>query len=592
MDSGKTESIKTEYPSSDPCPCGNQSLVYHAHPKGGGAFPVIYDFATGKEKYFDCKGCGHLTANPAGDKIIGGEPGNTNLLVSNYDTKTKNWSDFKLFIGDVRKEIAEVDTDYLNSQQIALSYPAWPLENVLIVTAQSLKQNPNPKQKGHRFLTTFAKIFLIDISGNKPRFIPVKFVDYPNVSFSIYTMSCDAIAGKNMEGIAGSSYKITLKEKKDIIRTKSQGASHGLDTPIAGVSEYCERIIPAPMSHRDGGNNRCNAMSGQPLVYVAIWLHNHDPFQQYEQVINDKNIYSQRRNTMLKLIRYMKENNMPWSWQIDWNYLEAIIKYEVEAKDEELLKQTEGLNILQYAQKNGVEIDPHCHENSGYNYADVAYLIQKAGVTPSCVVGGHLWDPNGEKFQNWSRFTNGIYGEKYGNSAFWKPTVLMGAASYKHSNDPSASGVWKPKSKDEFFTHDPNSNLVSIGGWSRDGNSLTELISKIQNGEIQKDKMYTYCMGMSDDKLNNKDSFDFLSNRRFSLVKDLEKDGLIKIVYLQDMPKIWQEKFNEEGFVYGPFYFKEEGKGKGPKREGAVPGPGKGKRRPMFDRRMPEASNE
>ena len=61
----------------------------------------------------------------------------------------------------------------------------------------------------------------------------------------------------------------------------------------------------------------------------------------------------------------------------------GVLTNEVNNPGPALLAQTGGTNILFWMRNTmGIELDPHSHENDGYNYADVAYLHTQVGVTP------------------------------------------------------------------------------------------------------------------------------------------------------------------------------------------------------------------
>lgn len=104
---------------------------------------------------------------------------------------------------------------------------------------------------------------------------------------------------------------------------------------------------------------------------------------------------------------------------------------------------------MKYLSENlSVSLDPHSHETGGYNYADIAYLLQnKLGVTPTKVVGGHVYDGTG--YQNWPKFlaAGGLALSKYAseNSTYkWSPQLLMGGATASHASDSHVSGLWRP----------------------------------------------------------------------------------------------------------------------------------------------------
>ena len=101
---------------------------------------------------------------------------------------------------------------------------------------------------------------------------------------------------------------------------------------------------------------------------------------------------------------------VPWSLQPDWKILQAALLYE----DSALMQTTNDKNFLRYLKEDlGVVIDPHSHEGGGYNYTDVAHLLDSLGVGSTTVIGGHVWDPSLPQFQEWDRFRVPVPGEHY-----------------------------------------------------------------------------------------------------------------------------------------------------------------------------------
>jgi len=295
--------------------------------------------------------------------------------------------------------------------------------------------------------------------------------------------------------------------------------------------------------------------SPKPLVYVIVFARNEDPSNPlYPNFIDNKKEYVHYRNRILKLSKVLNENKIPWSLQTEWNFLEGVLKYEVREKNTPLLSKTDGLNIISYLKKRGVEIDPSSSEDYGYNYADIAYLIHECGEEPASVVARHTLNPKDNISQSWIRFIEGIYGKKYGSKAFFQPKILTGTDIYKRENEIVSSCVWRPKSKDDFFADNPIGNLMVVGQYGKDMLSLKNLLSKIQSGELPNGKMYTTCIFIDDNNLDKDMNFNLLISNSIKPLVKMREQGLIQLVYLEDVPKIWKERYNEEGFVYGPYY--------------------------------------
>lgn len=187
-------------------------------------------------------------------------------------------------------------------------------------------------------------------------------------------------------------------------------------------------------------------------VYMTLVSHNEDN--------NPWNIYSfykPKRDLLVQIANLVQSKGAAWSFQSDWKFLQAVAMFDTGS----VVSNTNGKNLIKWmVEDKGVFCDPHSHEANGYNYADVAYLHQQLGITPTKVVGGFLYDTiiNGN---NWENLEAGIYGRMY-TSYLWKPDILWGSGTPLHVNDPYPLGAWKPKSMADFFTHDSTKNLLLL----------------------------------------------------------------------------------------------------------------------------------
>src|SRR6185295_16488956 len=134
-------------------------------------------------------------------------------------------------------------------------------------------------------------------------------------------------------------------------------------------------------------------------------------------------------------------------------------------EDAATMASTGGVNFLRHLRDSlGVAIDPHSHEGGGYNYTDVAHLLDSLGVGGSTVIGGHIFHPSLPQFSAWDRFRQPVRGLKYPN-ALWRGDILMGSGTPNHVSDPIVSGVWRPKSRDNYFDDDPAGNIACVGAF-------------------------------------------------------------------------------------------------------------------------------
>jgi hypothetical protein len=157
-----------------------------------------------------------------------------------------------------------------------------------------------------------------------------------------------------------------------------------------------------------------------PPVRVVLFTHIEDntPAGALGSAQSRQN-YLLYRTKLIEMAHLAGNSGVPWSLQPDWKILEAALRYE----DAALMETTNGKNFLRYLKEDlGVLIDPHSHENGGYNYSDVAHLLDSLGVGATTVIGGHIWDPDLPEFQEWDRFRVPVAGEHY-------PTA-MGAVTF------------------------------------------------------------------------------------------------------------------------------------------------------------------
>ncbi len=158
-----------------------------------------------------------------------------------------------------------------------------------------------------------------------------------------------------------------------------------------------------------------------PPVYVVLFTHIEDNTPAGTLgTPQSRQQYMLYRTRLVDMANLARNYNISWSLQPDWKFLLAALLYE----DSTLIPTTNNKNLLRYLKEDlGVVLDPHSHENGGYNYTDVAHLLDSLGVGATTVIGGHIWDPALPQFQGWDRFRNPVSGERY-PWATWQETFL------------------------------------------------------------------------------------------------------------------------------------------------------------------------
>lgn len=189
-----------------------------------------------------------------------------------------------------------------------------------------------------------------------------------------------------------------------------------------------------------------------PPVYMTLVSHNEDNTNW-----TTYSYYKPKRDLLVQLANTVQSKGAAWSFQSDWKFLLGVAMFDTGS----VVLNTNGKNLIKWmVEDKGVFCDPHSHEANGYNYADVAYLHQQLGITPTKVVGGFLYDTviNGN---NWEDLDDGQYGRMY-PFYFWQPDILWGGGTPLHVSDPFPLGAWKPKSMNEYYVHDSTRHLVLL----------------------------------------------------------------------------------------------------------------------------------
>jgi hypothetical protein len=258
--------------------------------------------------------------------------------------------------------------------------------------------------------------------------------------------------------------------------------------------------------------------------------------------------YLDLRARLIELAEVSHSHGLQWTLQPDWKILLAALEYE----DAETTASTGGKNVLRYLVEDlGTVIDPHSHENGGYNYTDVAELLDQLEVGGSTVIGGHIWDPSLPQFQEWDRFREPVAGEMYPDAS-WRGDILIGAGTPNHVNDPLVSGIWRPLDRDNFFTDHPNGNIVAIGSWHDEVAGVEELVALRASGDVPSDLLLTASWNLL--------PMDLLADGG---IEAIEQDVLVPIAALRDagdvvvtdfttLVEIWYGEYGGGASLYQP----------------------------------------
>ena len=168
-----------------------------------------------------------------------------------------------------------------------------------------------------------------------------------------------------------------------------------------------------------------------PPVYLVFFTHIEDntPAGTLGTPVS-RNNYVLLRTRLIAMADLAQAYQVPWTLQSDWKCLRAALLYE----DSALMAATNNKNLFRFLKEDrGVHLDPHAHESGGYNYADVAHLLDSLGVASTTIIGGHVWDPSLPQFAEWDRFRTAQPGQAYPWST-WRGDVLMGSVITRSPN--------------------------------------------------------------------------------------------------------------------------------------------------------------
>ena len=314
-------------------------------------------------------------------------------------------------------------------------------------------------------------------------------------------------------------------------------------TAACGGDKTSSPTAPSTAAPTTTGGGNATA----PPVYVVMFTHIEDntPGGTLGSAGN-RSTYLTLRGRLIAMADLARRYNVPWVLQPDWKFLLAAQMYE----DASTTASTGGQNLLRYLRDTlGVTIDPHSHESFGYNYTDVAYLLDTLGVGGSTVIGGHVWDPALAQFANWDRFRVPVSGEQY-PSAVWRGDILMGSGTPNHTSDPIVSGVWRPKEPWRYFEDDPLGNIACVGAFKGDIDGIRELVGRYQSGHAPATCMQTSTYGVSPSTLGSASAMAALERDVLSVLASLRASGQVELTNFTNLVATWKSRFGGQACVY------------------------------------------
>jgi hypothetical protein len=343
---------------------------------------------------------------------------------------------------------------------------------------------------------------------------------------------------------------------RPVLRIERQHDRHG--TPrrcnLRAVRRLLTLSLVLVLAGTAGCSKKSSASATSPTespssagpIYVVIFTHIEDntptgaiPSGQ------SRASYLQWRTRLLNMAQSARSSGLQWVLQPDWKFLEAAREYE----DATVMASTGGQNLFQYLRSSlGVVIDPHSHENGGYNYTDVAYLLNALGVGGSTVIGGHIWDPSLSLFAHWERFRVPQSGQKYAFS--WRGDILTGAGTPNHTNDPVVSGVWRPKDPHAFFVDEPSGNIAAVGAWKGTIAGIDELTGFYRDGKAASTCMLTSTYHINPSAINSDSALTSVERDVLSPLAAMRASRQIEVTDFTTLVATWKSQFAGKGCVY------------------------------------------
>lgn len=287
-----------------------------------------------------------------------------------------------------------------------------------------------------------------------------------------------------------------------------------------------------------------------PVIYVSVFTHVEQKNSYTPDFVADEDAFWEQRELVVEFANMLYEKGVGYDYQSDWNFLAAMLKYD------EGTESTNGKNLLRYLYEDlGVSVDPHNHtDQSEYNSADVAYLIDALGVPPSGVAGGFIAAPASDSTME--DFWQPIEGNVYDYT--WTPTVLWGGGTLGHQGNEEAlwaSGIWRPQDAEHFDVNDDSAPIAVIGHYQSDWEGLDMLLEKQASGELEMGKIYTISVDAHQKKMSEEFIQEFAA--AIDSYQSYTDEGQIQWVTLAEVYEIWQDRYDS---VANIFAYDGEGK--------------------------------
>jgi hypothetical protein len=331
--------------------------------------------------------------------------------------------------------------------------------------------------------------------------------------------------------------------------------NNALRAPIGGDMQYFARltICAAIVTATVLGWDTLEAQS-RTRLYLTFASHNDYSASNLpcRPLVQSRERYLANRAALVTLATLIASRGGTYDFQTDWEYMTLVQQWDTA----EVTASTGGLNVLAYLARlapGRVTVHAHSHENNGYNYADVAYMVELLTGQPSTgIVGGYIAAPL--TAANWERFRSPMPGARYPHFV-WRPVAMWGGGSGMHRNDPTASGVWRPRSHADYYTDDPAQSLVNIGVYSfgaQDVSGVVDLVTRLNQGQLEAGRMYTASLMLEQCSLDSNPSIIPFAAAILDAAQPYLSRGDIVFASLPEVLRIWREEYGSVPTVLRP----------------------------------------
>jgi len=132
----------------------------------------------------------------------------------------------------------------------------------------------------------------------------------------------------------------------------------------------------------------------------------------------------------------------------------------------------------------------------------------------------------------------------------WRGTTLMGAGTPGHVNDPTVTGIWRPRDPANFFVDDPAGNISSIGAYRHDIAGLSALRSLALAGTIDGSCILTSTFHVKPSMIDSAATLMTLETDVLQPLGALRDAGQVVITDFTRLIATWNVEYASKACIY------------------------------------------